>query len=65
MVAIGLIFMSVSVRSQVPAKNRSSELGPLRKALWEVRAKWQDVGIDLGISMDTVDVSAFLHAIVT
>ena len=46
-----------SKRSQVPRIDRTNRLRPLRTALWEVRAEWKDIGIELGISMATILVS--------
>ena len=40
------------------SKDRTSQLRTLRTAVWGVRAMWEDVGIDLGISMDTIKVCA-------
>ena len=39
-----------------PSKDRTSQLRALRTAVWGVRAVWEDVGVDLGISMDTIKV---------
>ncbi len=35
----------------------TSSLKVMRSALWEVRAEWRDLGIELGITVGTCDVS--------
>ena len=49
-------YLSAPAPARVPSQDRTSQLGPLRKALWEVRAKWEDIGIDIGIPMGTTEV---------
>ena len=41
---------------RVPSQDRTSQLGPLRMALWDARAKWDDIGIDLRIPKGTLEV---------
>ena len=30
----------------------------VREALWNVRAKWYDLGVELGVNVETLEVSA-------
>ena len=36
----------------------------VREAIWDVRAKWRDLGVELGINMGTLEVG-HLHPIMT
>ncbi len=42
-------------------RNCTSHLKVVRSELWDVRAKWRDLGIDLGIHVDTCDVSMYVY----
>ena len=33
----------------------------VREATWDVRAKWRDLGIELGISVGTLEVSNWVN----
>ena len=43
-------------------EDHTNLLGSLRKALWDMRAKWEDLGIDLGISIGTIEVSVHVYS---
>ena len=46
------------------SKDRTSRLGALRKALWDVRANWKDIGIDLKIATGTLKVCIVRYLVI-
>ena len=45
------------------SKDRTSQLGTLRKALWDARANWNDIGIDLKITTGTLKVCLVRYSV--
>ena len=46
------------------SKDRTSQLGALRKALWDGRANWKDIGIDLKIAAGTLKVCIVRYSVI-
>ena len=42
----------------------TSQLGTLRNALWDGRAKWKDIGIDLKIATGTLEVCIVTYPVI-